>query len=49
MINFFLCIAQYLIILVILAAIGGIGAYLGIRLRRNKDAKQAAAATEEKQ
>lgn len=40
--EFFLCIAQYLIILVVLAGIGVLGAFLGIKLRKNKNAKLAA-------
>lgn len=41
--DFLLCIAQYLIEMIILIAIGGLGAFIGIKLRRNKDAKVAAA------
>lgn len=50
MTNFLLCIAQYLIIMVVLAAIGGCGAFLGIKLRKKKDAKKAVeeAAAEDK-
>ncbi len=48
-ISFLLCILQYLVILVLLAALGGIGAMIGIRLRKKKDAKQKdQAAAEEK-
>lgn len=47
--DFLMCILQYLITLVVLAAIGGIGASIGIRLRRKKDAKLASgSAAEEK-
>lgn len=40
--DFLLCIAQYLLIMVVLAAIGGLGGFVGVRLRRKKDAKAAA-------
>ncbi len=40
--DFLLCIAQYLLIMVVLAAIGGLGGFIGVRLRRKKDAKTAA-------
>lgn len=40
--DFLLCIAQYLLIMVVLAAIGGLGGFIGVRLRRKKDAKIAA-------
>ena len=39
--DFLLCIAQYLLIMVVLAAIGGLGGFIGVRLRRKKDAKPA--------
>ena len=39
--SFLLCVAQYVIIMVVLAAIGMCGALLGIKLRKNKDAKTA--------
>lgn len=39
--EFFLCIAQYLLIMVILAAIGACGAFIGIRLRKSKNAIEA--------
>jgi hypothetical protein len=42
MTNFLLCVLQYVIIMVILAAIGGCGACVGVKLRKNKDAKTAA-------
>lgn len=40
--EFFLCVAQYLLIMVVLAAVGGLGGLIGVRLRRHKDAKTAA-------
>lgn len=43
MVDFLLCIAQYLIIMVILAAIGCAGGFIGVKLRKSKDAKKAAA------
>lgn len=39
MAEFLLCIAQYLVIMVVLAAVGGCGAYVGIRLRKKKKRK----------
>lgn len=45
MTNFLLCTAQYLIIMVVLAAIGVCGALIGIRLRKSRDAKKAAEET----
>jgi flagellar basal body-associated protein FliL len=42
MASFLLCILQYVIIMVILAAIGGCGAIVGAKLRKNKDAKASA-------
>ncbi len=44
MINFLLCVAQYILIALVLLAIGGIGAFIGIKMRKNSDAKAAAAA-----
>ena len=40
--DFFMCILQYLLIMVVLAAIGGLGGFVGVSLRRKKDAKTAA-------
>ena len=39
--DFFMCIAQYVIILLVLVAIGGIGGFVGVKLRKRKDAKAA--------
>lgn len=44
--NFLLCIAQYLIIMVVLAGIGTCGAFVGVKLRKNKDAKTVAGTEE---
>ena len=41
MANFFLCILQYLLIMIVLVAIGVGGAIIGIALRKKKDAKAA--------
>lgn len=46
MAEFLLCIAQYLIIMVILAGVGILGGFIGIRLRKSKDAKAASAEAE---
>lgn len=40
---------QYLIIMILLAAIGVLGAFAGKKLRENKDAKTAAMAAEDEQ
>jgi hypothetical protein len=39
---FLLCILQYLIEMVVLVAIGCLGAVIGIKLRKHKDAKVVA-------
>ena len=39
--DFFMCIAQYVIILLVLVAIGGIGGFVGVKLRKRKDAMAA--------
>lgn len=44
--DFLLCILQYLLIMAVLAAIGALGAFIGIRMRKNKNAKAEAAASE---
>ena len=44
MADFLLCILQYVLEMIVLAAIGMGGAFLGIRLRKKKDAKTAAEA-----
>ncbi len=40
--DFFLCVLQYLLEMAVLAAVAGLGIFLGIKLRKNKDAKLAA-------
>ena len=44
--DFLLCTAQYLLIMVVLAAIGGVGMFLGATIRKAKDKKDAAKAVE---
>lgn len=44
--EFILCILQYLIIMVVLAAVGAAGGFIGVRLRKSKDAKTANAVSE---
>ena len=46
MADFLLCIGKYIVEMVVLAAIGGLGAFIGIKLRRHKDAKVAAVQTD---
>lgn len=41
MTQFLLCILQYLLIMVILAAVGFAGGKIGIAMRKKKDAKTA--------
>lgn len=43
--SFLLCIAKYVVEMVILLGIGLLGAFIGIKLRKHKDAKKAAEAT----
>lgn len=40
--DFILCVVQYFLILLALAAIGGVGAFVGIKMRKSSDAKNAA-------
>lgn len=47
MMDFIMCIVQYVLIAVILVAIGFIGVMIGIKMRKNSDAKKAAAAPTE--
>lgn len=37
--DFVLCILQYLLIMIALVGVGGIGVFLGIKFRKHKDAK----------
>ena len=46
MTEFFLCIAQYVLIALVLLGVGGIGAFIGIKMRKAADAKAAAEAIE---
>lgn len=39
--EFLLCVLQYVIILVVLLLIGCIGAFIGVKIRKAKDAKKA--------
>ena len=43
--SFLLCIAKYVVEMVILLGFGLLGAFIGIKLRKHKDAKKAAEAT----
>ena len=49
MMDFLASIGQYVVIALFLAAVGGLGAFIGIKMRKSSDAKNeaAAAATEE--
>ena len=50
MVDFLLCVAQYIIIAIFLCGVGALGAFLGIKKRNASDAKKAAesaGATEE--
>jgi len=47
MTEFILCIVQYVLIAIVMVAVGGLGAFVGIKMRKSSDAKKAAAATEE--
>lgn len=37
--DFFMCVAQYVIIMIVLAAIGFCGALIGVKLRNNEGRK----------
>lgn len=47
MMEFLICIGEYLIKALFYVAIAGLGVFIGIKMRKNSDAKKAAAATEE--
>lgn len=47
MADFIMCIVQYVVIALFLVAVGGVGAFIGIKMRKSSDAKQAAAAATE--
>lgn len=44
MVEFLLCVAQYVLIAIVLVGVGGIGAFIGIKMRKSSDAKAAVAA-----
>ncbi|MBR2045503.1 MAG: hypothetical protein IJ958_05140 [Agathobacter sp.] len=47
MTEFIMCIVQYVVIALFLVGVAGAGAFIGIKMRKSSDAKNAAAATEE--
>lgn len=47
MIEFIMCIGEYLIKALFYVAVAGLGAFIGIKMRKSSDAKKDAAATEE--
>jgi len=47
MADFIMCIVQYVVIGLFLVAVGGVGAFIGIKMRKSSDAKKAAAAATE--
>ena len=47
MIEFMMCIGEYLIKALFYVAVAGLGAFIGIKMRKSSDAKKDAAATEE--
>ena len=47
MTEFIMCIVQYVVIALFLVGVSGLGAFIGIKMRKSSDAKKAAAATEE--
>ena len=49
MIEFIMCIGEYLIKALFFVVVAGLGAFIGIKMRKNSDAKNAAAATTEEQ
>ena len=49
MADFIMCIVQYVVIGALLLAVGGVGAFIGIKMRKSSDAKKAAAAATEEQ
>lgn len=46
MTDFIMCVIQYVVIAIVLVAVGGVGAFVGIKMRKSSDAKKAAAADE---
>ena len=47
MMEFIMCIVEYLIKALFYVAVAGLGAFIGIKMRKSSDAKKAAAETEE--
>lgn len=47
MMDFIMCVVQYVLIALFLAAVAGVGIFIGLKARKSSDAKKAAAATEE--
>lgn len=47
MMDFIMCIVQYVVIALFLVGVAGVGFFLGLKARKSSDAKNAAAATEE--
>lgn len=46
MMDFIMCIADYLMKAVLYVAVGGLGVFIGIRMRKSSDAKKTAATEE---
>ena len=44
--EFIMCIVEYLIKALFYVAVAGLGAFIGIKMRKSSDAKNAAAATD---
>lgn len=44
--EFLLCIVQYLLIMLVIVAVGALGVFIGITLRKRKNAKELAEDTE---
>ena len=40
MVDFILCIVQYVLIAICLAAVGGLGGFVGMKMRKSSDAKK---------
>ena len=47
MMEFIMCIVEYLIKALFYVAVAGLGAFIGIKMRKSSDAKKEAAATTE--
>ena len=47
MMEFIMCVGEYLIKALFYIAIAGLGAFIGIKMRKSSDAKNAAAKAEE--